>query len=101
MSKPVDILVIDDEQVVREGVSRVCEAAGLTIESARDAADGLERLHKSKYRLVLCDVMLPDVDGFHILQSMKESGITTPTIMITGCSTLQNAVSALKGSSGG
>ena len=96
MSKAVDILIIDDEQVVREGVSRVCEAAGLTIEAEGDAVSGLERLQKTTYRLVLCDVMLPDVDGFHILRAMKESGITTPTIMITGCSTLQNAVNALK-----
>jgi DNA-binding response OmpR family regulator len=96
MSKVVDILVIDDEQVVREGVCRVCEAAGLSIEAAADAASGLERLHKSAYRLVLCDVMLPELDGFHILRAMKQEGITTPVIMITGCSTLQNAVNALK-----
>lgn len=96
MSKAVDILVIDDEQVVREGVCRVCEAGGFSIEAVGDAASGLERLRKEVYRLVLCDVMLPEFDGFHVLDMMKKAGITTPVIMITGCSTLQNAVNALK-----
>lgn len=96
MSKSADILVIDDEQVVREGVCRVCEAEGLTIEAVGDATSGLERLHKGAFRLVLCDVMLPELDGFHILRVMKQGGNNTPVIMITGCSTLQNAVNALK-----
>ena len=96
MNKTVDILVIDDEQVVREGICRVCEAGGISIEAANDATSGLEKLRKGVYRLVLCDVMLPEFDGFHVLQMMKDSGIGTPVIMITGCSTLQNAVNALK-----
>jgi len=96
VSKVVDILVIDDEQVVREGVCRVCEAGGLSIEAVGDATSGLEKLRKGVYRLVLCDVMLPEFDGFHVLGKMKELGIHTPVIMITGCSTLQNAVTALK-----
>jgi DNA-binding response OmpR family regulator len=96
MSRAVDILVIDDEQVVREGVCRVCEAGGLSIEAVGDATSGLENLGKGVYRLVLCDIMLPDFDGFHVLEMMNKSGIHTPVIMITGCSTLQNAVTALK-----
>jgi DNA-binding response OmpR family regulator len=96
VSKAVDILVIDDEQVVREGVCRICESDGLSIEAAGDATSGLEKLRKGSYRLVLCDVMLPEFDGFHVLAMMKKAGINTPVIMITGCSTLQNAVNALK-----
>jgi CheY-like chemotaxis protein len=96
VSKTIDILVIDDEQVVREGVSRVCEAGGLSIEAVGDATSGLEKLRKGVYRLVVCDVMLPEHDGFHILGVMKQAGIKTPLIMITGCSTLQNAVNSLK-----
>ncbi|MFH0990758.1 MAG: response regulator [bacterium] len=96
MSKPIDILVIDDEQVVRDGVCRVCEAGGLTIESAAEARTGLEKLQKNTYRLVVCDIMLPELNGFYILDSMKRVGVLTPLIMITGYSTMQNAVNALK-----
>jgi DNA-binding response OmpR family regulator len=96
VGKAVDILVIDDEQVVREGVCRVCESEGLSIEAVGDATSGLEKMRKGVYRLVLCDVMLPEYDGFHVLEMMKKAGINTPVIMITGCSTLQNAVNALK-----
>lgn len=96
MSEPIDILVIDDEQVVRDAVSRVCEAAGLTVETAFDARSGLEKVQKKEYRLVLCDVMLPGLDAFQVLDEMKRAGIRTPVIMITGYSTVENAVNSLK-----
>jgi CheY-like chemotaxis protein len=96
VSRLTDILVIDDEQVVREGLCRVCEAGGLTIDAVGDAATGLQKLRTGGYRLVVCDVMLPELDGFQVLSAMKAEGITTPLVMITGCSTMQNAVNALK-----
>lgn len=96
MAKQIDILVIDDEQVVREAVCRVCEAGGLTADAAADAHTGLERLQRNKYRIVVCDIMLPELDGFHILDAMKQAGVRTPLIMITGYSTMQNAVNSLK-----
>lgn len=96
MSKPIDILVIDDEQVVRDAVSRVCEAAGLTVETACDAKTGLERVQNNQYRLVVCDVMLPEFDAFQILETMGRAGVRTPVIMITGYSTMENAVNSLK-----
>lgn len=96
MSKPIDILIIDDEQVVRDAVCRVCRAEGLTIDTAADARTGLEQVQKNTYRLVVCDIMLPELNGFHILDSMKREGVLTPLVMITGYSTMQNAVNALK-----
>ena len=96
MAKPTDILVIDDEQVVRDAVCRVCKAGGLSIEAVGDAHAGLERLQRNRYRLVVCDIMLPELDGFHILEAMRCAGVQTPLIMITGYSTMQNAVNALK-----
>lgn len=96
MSKPIDILVIDDEQVVRDAVSRVCRAAGLTVEAASDARTGLEKVQKNEYRLVVCDVMLPELDAFQILEAMKRASVRTPVIMITGYSTMENAVNSLR-----
>jgi CheY-like chemotaxis protein/glycine cleavage system H lipoate-binding protein len=96
VAKPIDILVIDDEQVVRDAVCRVCKAGGLTAEAAGDARTGLEKVQRNAYRIVVCDIMLPELDGFHILDAMKSAGVRTPLIMITGYSTMQNAMSALK-----
>jgi len=96
MSKPIDILIIDDEQVVRDAVSRVCETAGLTVEAASDAKTGLDKIQKDEYRLVVCDVMLPDLDAFQILEAMKQASLRTPVIMITGYSTMENAVNSLR-----
>lgn len=96
MSKPTDVLVIDDEQVVRDAVSRVCGVAGLSVETAFDARTGLKMVQNNEYRLVLCDIMLPELDAFHVLETMRHAGIRTPVIMITGYSTVENAVHSLK-----
>jgi CheY-like chemotaxis protein/glycine cleavage system H lipoate-binding protein len=96
MSKAIDILIIDDEQVVRDAVSRICAAIGLSVEAAEDARVGLAKIQKSKYRLIVCDVMLPELNAFQLLEEMKRSRVTTPLIMITGYSTTENAVNSLK-----
>ena len=96
MSKAIDILIIDDEQVVRDAVSRICAAIGLSVEAAADARVGLEKIQKNKYRLIVCDVMLPELNAFQILEEMKRARVTTPLIMITGYSTTENAVNSLK-----
>lgn len=96
VGKPIDILVIDDEQVVRDAVCLVCNAGGLTVETVGDARTALEKVQRNAYRMVVCDIMLPEFNGFHILDAMKRAGVCTPLIMITGYSTMQNAVNALK-----
>ncbi len=96
VAKPIDILVIDDEQVVQDAVCRVCEAGGLTAEAVGDARTGLDKVRRKAYRIVVCDIMLPELDGFHILDAIQRAKIRTPLIMITGYSTMQNAVNALK-----
>jgi len=96
VSKPIDILVIDDEQVVGDAISLVCKAEGLNVDTAMDARTGLEKLERNTYRLIVCDIMLPEMNGFHILDALKRASVLTPLIMITGFSTMQNAVYSLK-----
>ena len=90
-----DILVIDDEDVITHAVVRVCSAEGFAVDIAESAAVGLERMEHAKYRLVLCDVMMADVDGFGFLAELNRRQIRTPVIMSTGMSTMENAVRAL------
>ena len=90
-----DILVIDDEAVVVEGVARICGAQGLSVDTADSGAAGLERLDRCSYRLVLCDVMMQTLDGFQYLAEAARRGSRTPVIMITGYATVENAVHSL------
>ena len=90
-----DILVVDDEDVITQAVVRVCGAGGMSVDVAESAAAATERLKRSVYRLIICDVMMADVDGFEFLSELGRAGVRTPVIMSTGMSTVENAVKAL------
>lgn len=91
-----DILVIDDEPVVVQGVARICRSEGLTVDTAPNGRTGLERLNQTSYRLILCDIMMGDLDGFEFLAEAQRRGERAPVVMTTGNSTVQNAVRSLQ-----
>ncbi len=95
MGKQYDIMVIDDEQVVLDAVSRICDAEEYTIDTNLEVSSALNKIRKIGYRLILCDLMLPDIDGFNFLDILHEEKIDIPVIMTTGFSTMENAVKSL------
>lgn len=95
MKKHYDIMVIDDEQVILDAVLRICSAQQYTVDTSLEAGRALEKIENNGYRLILCDLMLPDIDGFRFLELMQEKEIDVPVIMTTGYSTMENAVKSL------
>lgn len=96
MSSARDILVIDDEPVVLQGVERICRDEGLTIETAGGGVAGLERLEQHTYRLILCDIMMEDLDGFGFLAESRRRGHRTPIVLASGYATGANAIRSLQ-----
>lgn len=90
-----DILVIDDEPVITQAVSKICAAEGLSVDAADSGAQGLKMLEERSYRLVICDIMMTDVDGFQFLAEAARRGLSTPVVMATGYATVENAVRSL------
>jgi len=90
-----DILVIDDEPTVTRVVAKVCGAEGMTITAANNVYEALRCLQEGEFRLVLCDIMMPELSGFKFLEELAHRGIQTPVIMMTGYSTVENAVKSL------
>ena len=95
MSPLRDILVIEDEPAVTQAVVMVCGEEGMTVTSVDSAAEGLRYLQVSGFRLVLCDIMMQGMDGFQFLEQLARNGIHTPVVMMTGYSTVENAVKSL------
>jgi len=95
MSTVRDILVIDDEPMVTLAVMKVCSAEGMTVTVTNYAAEALRFLEENKFRLVLCDIMMHELDGFQFLEELARRGIHTPVVMMTGYSTVGNAVKSL------
>jgi len=93
--KQWDILVIDDEQVIIDAVVKICSSENFSVDSAIDAQNALIKLVKNYYRLIICDIMMPGMDGFDFLNELMERKITSPVIMTTGFSTVDNAVRSL------
>lgn len=89
-----DILVIDDEPVVRQAIRRVLEANGLRVETADDATSGLEHPALAACRVVLCDLMLPDRSGMEVLGDLARLRPGLPVVLITGYATPDHALRA-------
>ena len=95
MSKLQDILVIDDEPTVTQAVVKICSAEGMTVAAASNAPEALQFLEEHEFRLALCDIMMPELNGFQFLEELARRGIRTPVVMMTGYSTVENAVKSL------
>ena len=96
-----DVLVIDDEPVVRDAVRRVLEAKGLRVATAPDAASGLGHAALADCRLVLCDLMLPDGSGIDVLAEIKRRRPAVPVVLITGYATVEHAEHAREAGAAG
>jgi DNA-binding response OmpR family regulator len=79
------ILVIEDDTFLAKMLVRALEATGNDIAIATTGEDGLRRVESNGYDLVLLDIMLPDIDGFEILQKMRSKDATkkTPVIIMS------------------
>ncbi len=82
----IDILVVDDEEMMRELLVDVLAMEGYTVETAEDGKAALERLKISTPRLVISDIKMPRMNGFELLKAVKESFPKTRIIMMTGYS---------------
>jgi len=79
------ILVIEDEQFIRENIVEILEANDYQVLSAPDGAAGVELALQHLPDLILCDVMMPELDGHAVLQQLRENPATyaTPFIFLT------------------
>ncbi len=93
---PEQIMVIDDEQVIREGCTRVLQREGYKVITSDNGADGLKMMEENSADVVLLDLMMPGMDGFEVLDVIKEKWPKTYVIIITGFATDEKAVQAMK-----
>ena len=90
------ILIVDDEQLVRWSLNERLTAAGYDVFEAGLAADALERIGSADIDLVLLDFKLPDGDGLSVLKKIKEASPEIQVILMTGYSSIETAVEAMK-----
>ena len=79
------ILLIDDSLSVRKFITRMLEAAGYAVDTAVDGEEGLRKARVESYRLILTDLEMPKINGYELIQSLRELPRTksTPIIVMT------------------
>jgi signal transduction histidine kinase len=91
-----NILVIDDEVNICEGIKRALKSQNLTVESATSGQAGLQKVREGNFNLVLLDVMMPDTSGVDLIPSIHEHDPEIVCITITGYATVELAIRAIK-----
>ncbi len=95
MSEKINILIIDDEQVVINSISKIAISEGYSVDSVLNVVSALQKISSTEFDLIICDIMLSEMDGFQFLAELESKQIDTPVIMTTGYSTIENAVKSL------
>ena len=94
--QPNNILIIDDERVICDGCRLALSEQGHSADICMTGRDGLEMILKGTYDLVLLDMKLPDMDGMDILRTLRSETPSVYVIVMTGYSSVQHAVKAMK-----
>jgi len=96
-NKKSKILIIDDEEVIRDGCRQILTRQGYVVDCASNAREGLKLAGKDIYDLILLDVRMPEMSGLDILKKLKaEDFIAAKIIVITGYATIPLAVEAMR-----
>ena len=78
------ILVIDDDASVRSVVSRILQEAGYETETATNGLEGIEAMSRTRFALVICDMLMPVQEGIETIQEIRRAGANIPIIAISG-----------------
>ncbi|HOC44873.1 MAG TPA: sigma-54 dependent transcriptional regulator [Thermoanaerobaculales bacterium] len=90
------ILVVDDEESIREFLTILLEKEGYDVATADSVAAGIERVAEGAFDLVMCDLKLPDGSGLEVLEEARRRRVDWPFIIITAHTTPQHALESLR-----
>ncbi len=95
-NKTTQVLVIDDEQDLRDGAERILTRLGCPVFKAPRGDIGLEIINKEDIAIVLLDMKMPGMDGMEVLKRIMDMDNSILVIVITGYATLETAIEAMK-----
>jgi len=91
LGKPAKILVVDDDENVRESLRAILSAKGYDVDLAADGKEAIRKTESAAYNVALTDIRLPDMNGVELLTRMKDTVPKMRKIVVTGYPSMQNA----------
>ncbi len=96
MKRRSEILVVDDEEIVRESLRDWLDGVGYSVTIAASAEEALEILKEKKYNIMLADLVMPGMNGIDLMKEAKKIHPTLVAVIITAHATIQTAISAIR-----
>jgi len=96
MSTTPEILVVDDEFILRELISEILSRRGWKVDTAESSEKGITRIKEKHYDVVVSDLMMPGISGMEFLKIIKEHSPSTSVLMVTGYPSIDIAVDAIR-----
>src|SRR5687767_5727299 len=90
------LLVVEDEKRIADFLCRGLEGAGYAVDAAANGAAAIERIHSIDYDLVVLDLMLPDMDGLHVLAKIRNRKAGPPVLILSARGGLDDRVKGLE-----
>ena len=89
------ILIIEDEKLLADSLKLLLEGKGFTVETVYDGENGALYAETGVYDLLILDVMMPKMDGFQVAREVRAKRCTTPILMLTAKSELEDRIAGL------
>jgi two-component system, NtrC family, response regulator AtoC len=96
MNESVRVLVVDDEEIVRESLTGWLRKDGYTVQSAHDGRAAIDALTANRFSIVLLDLKMPGMDGLQVLEEVRKLRPEASCILMTAYATVDTAVAAMK-----
>jgi len=96
MNRQLRVLVVEDEEAIREGLIDVLIFHGYEVDSAAAGPEGLEKALTGRFDLILLDIMLPGMDGYEICDRVRSVDRDQPIIMLTAKTSDEEIIQGLK-----
>jgi len=93
---PIHVLVVDDEENIRDGSERTLKPIGFEVFKASRGSEALDILSQNEISIVLLDLKMPGMDGMEVLLRIQDMNPSILVIVITGFATVQTAIEAMK-----
>jgi len=96
MSQPLRVLIVDDEEIIRDVLETLLEREGYEVTSAETGTEALKAFEADPHDLVLLDLMLPDRSGLEVLREIRRRDPDAVVVIVTAYSSIEGAIEAMR-----